>query len=181
MRKVLVLLFISVSLFSNVKQDMLDLYQNKKYAKVCNKSFKKLNRFKKDEEFVSLYGFACLKADYIDKLSIAIPLLKSSKEARSNSAYFSVILMQKKLLHHSMMDGKEISNINLPTTTHVLSKVFDMYQKLGKHKKRGYYFFDDTDNKKLNYKLYIIKNKENSAIAIEELYDSVIIKKHIFW
>ena len=95
--KIVLLFLLTVSLYADLKQEMFTLYQNEKYKNVCNKGFSNLYPNIKDEEFVTLYALSCLKSDYIDRLAIPIAILKQSPEARSNSAYFSVILMQKNL------------------------------------------------------------------------------------
>lgn len=179
--KLLLILLISVTLYANTKQKMFTLYQNHKYESVCKIGYKNFRYNTKDEEYISLYAFACLKSDYIDRLSTPIGMLKFSKEARSNAAYFSVILMQKKLLYHSLVDGYNINALELPTTDYVLSKVFDLYSKIGKHEKRLYYLFEDKEDKKLTYKLYLSKDNKTKRIVIEEFYDSILIKKHTYW
>lgn len=94
--KILLALLITASLYADIKQEMLELYQKKEYENVCELGFKNFIAYSKDEEYVSLYSFACLNVDYIDRLSVPITTLKFSQEARSNAAYFSIILMQKK-------------------------------------------------------------------------------------
>ncbi len=179
--KILLALFIAITLYSDIKQDMFNLYQNEKYEKVCNIGFNNYSKFKKSEEYVSLYAFSCLKSDYIDRLSIPIARLKYSKEARANAAYLSVILMQKKLLYHALLDKYDLSSIKLPTTDHVLSKVFDLYAKLNNHEPRAFYLFEDENDSKLTYKLYIIRDDDLNKMVIEEYYDSIALKKHIYW
>ncbi len=179
--KLLLILFISLNLFANIKKDMLNLYKNENYKRVCKIGFDNFIQNKKDEEFVSLYAFGCLKSDYIDRLSIPIALLKYSKEARSNSAYFSIILMQKKLLYHALLDNYKLSSLNLPTTDYVLSKVFDSYVSLGEHKNKPFYIFKDKINKKITYKLYLLKDSNPQKIVIEEFYDTIPTKRHIYW
>jgi len=179
--KIILILFLSLSLYADVKQNMFNLYQNKKFEDVCNIGFNNFKYYKQDEEYISLYAFACLKSDYIDRLSIPTAMLKFTKEARSNSAYFSVILMQKKLLYHAMIDGYDISSLNLPSTDYVLSKVFDLYAKLDIKEKQAFYLFEDEDNKKITYKLYVVKDDRLSKIVIEEYYDSITIKRHVYW
>ena len=180
MRLILILL-ISLNLSADIKDKMLGLYQNAKYEEVCNIGFNNFNRLKRDENYISLYAFSCLKSDFIDRLSVPIAMLKFSPEARANSAYFSIILMQKKLLYHSLIDEYELSELNLPTTDYVLSKVFDFYVKLGKHDKRLFYLFEDAKDKKLTYKLYILKDAGLSKIVIEEFYDTININRHVYW
>ena len=179
--KILLIILISLSLYADVKQNMFNLYQNKKYEKVCSIGFDNFKKNRKDEQFVSLYAFSCLKSDYIDRLAIPIALLKFSRDARSNSAYFSVILMQKKLLYHALIDSYDLSALDLPTTDYVLSKVFDAYSKLGIHEARSFYLFEDKDDKKLTYKLYLEKGTNLRKIVIEEFYDTITLKRHIYW
>ncbi len=179
--KILFLIFFYLSLSAEIKSDMFNLYQNEKYEEVCHLGHNALDANTKDEEFVSLYAFACLKSDYIDRLSIPIALLKFSKESRSNAAYFSVILMQKKLLYHALVDGYDLSVLKFPTTNYVLSKIFDLYSKLPKHENRSVYLFEDEINSKITYKLYLEKNKKLSKMIIEVYYDTISVKRHVYW
>ncbi|MDB2562166.1 hypothetical protein N9X61_01030 [Sulfurimonas sp.] len=179
--KILLILFLSINLYAGTKQKMFNLYQNHKYEDVCNIGFDYYRQNNKDEEYISLYAFACLKSDYIDRLSTPVAMLKFSSEARSNAAYFSVILMQKKLLYHALVDGHNISEFTLPTTDYVLSKVFDYYSKIGPHEQRLFYLFEDEKDPKLTYKLYLSKGSRIDKMIIEEFYDSVTIKRHVYW
>lgn len=179
--KILLILFLSMQLYAGTKQEMFNLYQNNKYEEVCNIGFDNYANNKKDEEYISLYAFACLHSDYIDRLSMPVAVLKFSSEARSNAAYFSVILMQKKLLYHALVDGYDISKLNLPTTEYVLSKVFDFYSSIGPHQQRLFYLFEDENDPKLTYKLYLSKGDKIDKMIIEEFYDSVTIKRHVYW
>lgn len=179
--KIFLILLISISIYANIKQDMFTMYQNNKYKEVCQMGFKNFMQNNRDEEYISLYAFACLESDYIDRLSTPIAMLKFSKEARANSAYFAIILMQKKLLYHSLVDGYDLSQLNLPTTEHVLSKVFDLYVKLGKHEKRTFYVFEDEKNSKITYKLYLTQGRKVYKMILEEYYESKLVKQHIYW
>jgi len=180
MRYILILLFLT-NLNADIKHDMFTLYQNHKYEKVCSLGFNNFGKYKKDEEFVALYAFGCLKADYIDRLAVPTAVLKFSEEARANSAYFAIILMQKKLLYHALLDNVDLTEVKLPTTDYVLSKVFDQYAKLKKHEKRKFYIFEDPEDKKLSYKLYIARDYRIAKMIIEEYYDTMLIKRHIYW
>jgi len=179
--KIILFILLSLNLYAGVKQDMFNLYQNKKYEDVCSMGFDNFNRNVKDEEFVSLYAFACLHSDNIDRLATPIAILKFSKEARANSAYFSVILMQKKLLFHALNDNYDLSKLELPTTDYVLSKVFDLYSQLPQHQRRTFYLFEDPNDPKLSYKLYLMKDEKLSKMVIEEYYDTITIKRHVYW
>ena len=179
--KFLILLFIIVNVHANVKQEMFQLYQNKEYAKACSMGFNFFTENRKDEEYTSLYAFSCLKSDYIDRLSLPITTLKFSKEARKNAAYFATILMQKKLLYYSLIDGYKLSKFKLPSTDYVLSKVFDLYSKLPSHEPKKFYILKDPHDPKLIYKLYIMKQSNINKMVIEEYYDTIKIKRHIYW
>jgi len=179
--KILVALFLTLTLYADIKQNMFNLYQNQKYEKVCSIGFDNFKRNKQDEEFVSLYAFSCLNSDYIDRLAVPTAVLKSSKESRANSAYFSVILMQKKLLYHALVDNYDLSSFSLPTTDYVLSRVFDLYSKLGEHEPRAFYLFEDPNDNKLTYKLYLSRDYRLDKMIIEEFYDTITIKRHVYW
>jgi len=179
--KIILALFLTISLYADKKQNMFNLYQNKKYEEVCQIGFDYFKQNKNDEEFVSLYAFSCLKSDYIDRLAVPTAVLKYSKEARANSAYFSVILMQKKLLYHALVDNYDLSEFALPTTSYVLSKVFDLYSKLEKHEPRTFYLFSDPYDPKLTYKLYLSRDYKLDKIVIEEFYDTITINRHVYW
>lgn len=181
MKIVLLIPLIIISLYADIKQEMLSQYQNKQYKEACNLGFNNFSEFSKDEEYISLYAFSCLNADYIDRLSVPIAKLKFSQESRSNAAYFSIIFMQKKLLYHAMLDNYDISSLNMPTTNHVLSKVFDLYSKVKKNEHKNLYIFEDEKDNQLKYKLYLLKDDKIDKIVIEEFYNSISIKKHIYW
>ena len=178
---VLIVLFISINLHADIKNKMLNLYKSEKYQDACNIGFYNLNKYSKDEDFLSLYAFSCLNSDFIDRLSAPAALMKFSPEARANSAYFSVVFMQKKLLYHALVDGYDLSQLKLPTTEHILSKVFDAYVKFGKHKPKDNYIFEDENDNKTTYKLSVVRTKRLSKIIIEEYKNNIFIKKHIYW
>lgn len=179
--KILLALLITVTLYADIKDEMLNLYQNKKYEQVCKIGFNNFAKYRNDENYISLYAFSCLNADYIDRLSIPIVMLKYSKESRENSAYFSVILMQKKLLYHALVDDYDLSSVKLPSTEFILSKVFDLYAKLEKHEAKSFYLLNDEDDNKKTYKLYLEKEDKINKIIIEEYYNSVLLSRHIYW
>ncbi len=176
----LLILLLSVNIYANMTNTLLELYKDGKYKQVCKKGFDYFQKYKRGEKFISIYAFGCLKSDYIDRLVVPIAALKRSKEARANATYFSVILMQKKMLYQALVDNYEIKDLKLPTTNYVLSKVFDMYvqnQETGKK----FYIFQDKENKDLKYKLYILKNRKLSKMIIEEYLNNKRIKQHIYW
>jgi len=80
-----------------------------------------------------------------------------------------------------LIDGYNLSSLDLPSTDYVLSKVFDLYAKLGEHESRAFYLFEDDTDKKLTYKLYLTKDDKLSKIVIEEFYDTITLKRHVYW
>jgi len=180
MKAIVTLLILTHALFANITTEMFQAYKNRHYETVCKQGGKNFNANRNDEKFISLYAFGCLYSDHIDKLAIPIIVLKKSQEARANSAYFSTILMQKKLLYHALVDGYKISSHNLPSTEYIFSKVFDLYGEQQEQKREDFYIFQDKQNAKLLYKLYIEKHEKSFFIIIEEIYDTILIKKHIY-
>lgn len=180
MKIVLLLTFLFGITLADTKGQMLRLFQNKEYEKACNLGYDTYKENKRDEEFISLYAFSCLYSDYIDRLSAPASLLKLTPESRANSAYFAVIVMQKKLLYHALLDGYKLSNFKLPSTDYILSKVFDLYVKAKKNK-RNIYIFKDPDDSKITYKLYLRDDYKIKKMVIEEYYDTIAVKSHEYW
>ncbi len=182
MTKLLLLLFFSTLLLqADSKMETYKLYQDTKYEEACLSGDKVLDQYKNDEEFISLYAFSCLNADQLNKLSMPISTLKKTPEARANAAYFSVILMQKKLLIHSLADQYDLKPIKLPTTEYVLSTVFDLYSSdPGSKDRRRYNYVDPKDAKK-SYRLFVTKSGPSPKMIIEEYYDQQMTKRHIYW
>lgn len=179
--KILIILFITITLYSDAKKEMYNLYKNEKYIEACNTGLRNFSKYANNEDYISLYAFSCLEADYIDRLATPLTKLKFTKESRNNAAYLSVIFMQKKLLYHALIDGYDLSSFNFPTTNHIISKVFDFYSKLEKNSTKEYYLFQDKNDKLLVYKLYLLKGNGLSKIVIEEIYNNKIIKRHRYW
>ena len=179
------LLFILISsvliLHADAKMEMYKLYQDAKYEDACQAGDKITDQYKNDEEFISLYAFSCLNADQLDKLSMPISSLKKTPESRANAAYFSVILMQKKLLMHALADQYDLKSIKLPTTEYVLSTVFDLYTNDSGSKSRRRYNYVDPKDAKKSYRLFVTKSGASPKMIIEEYYDKIMTKRHIYW
>ncbi len=182
MTKILFLLtFTALLLHADAKTETYKLYQDGKYEEACLSGEKLFNQYKNDEEFVSLYAFSCLNSDQLDKLSAPISALKNTPEARANAAYFSVILMQKKLLMHSLADQYDLKPIKLPTTEYLLSTVFDLYSSDPRTKDRRRYNYLDPKDAKKSYRLFVTKSGPSPKMIIEEYYDKILTKRHIYW
>ncbi len=182
MNKIILILFLSpLLLLADAKIDIYKLYQEAKYEEACKSGESLLKQYKGDEEFISLYAFACLNADQLDKLALPITSLKKTAEARANAAYFSVILMQKKLLMHALSDQYDLKAITLPTTEYVLSTVFDLYSSDTNTQVRRRYNYVDPKDVKKSYRLFVTKNASSPQMIIEEYYDKIMTKRHIYW
>ena len=167
--------------FALSKAQMYDLYQNKEYESACVKGISSFARYRTDEEYVSMYAFSCLYSDYIDRLAVPISVLKRTKESRSNASYLSVIIMQKKLLYHSLIDSYELKSFKLPTTDYILSKVFDLYTKRDTTQKQDRYKFIDQENPRVSYVLYLQKDEKIQKMVIEHYFDEKLLKTHTYW
>ena len=182
MKKIIFLFFFSaLHLHADAKIETYKLYQDAKYEEACQAGEKILEQYKDDEEFISLYAFSCLKADYLDKLSLPIVSLKKTAESRANAAYFSVILMQKKLLMHALADQYDLKPVKLPTTDYVLSTVFNLYTKDNVAKEQRRYNYTDPDDANKSYRLFVTKSGPSPKMIIEEYYDKIMTQRHIYW
>jgi len=176
---VLLSLLLSVSLSADTKQKLFDLYQQGSYLKACNLGVQGLANYPEDEAYISVYAFSCLKADFIDRLAVPIIKLNQTKEARSNASYFSVILMQKKLLMQALYDNKQIKNVKFPTSSYLLSKVFDFYI-MDPQPSQLIKEYIDPVNTRSSYKLYTSVSNGHKSIAIDEYYDKILTLHHVY-
>jgi hypothetical protein len=179
--KFFIFIFILLShyLYADVNQKLFELYQKGLYTEACNYGYSVFARNEQNEPFVSLVGFACLKADQIDRLSPVMSILSQTPDARSNSAYFALIVMQKKLLMRALYDNQPIQNLKFPTSTHVLSKVFALYVQNPK-KNDIIKEYQDPMNVRQSYRLYTTQINEQKSIAIDEYYDKILTVHHVY-
>ena len=178
-RLFLLLVSLSISLLADPKQQLFNLYQQGNYLQTCNFGLKNFSSYTNDEAYVSLYAFSCLKADLVDRLAAPIMTLNQTKEARANTAYFSVIVMQKKLLMQALYDNKPIKYLTFPTSSYLLSKVFDLYLKnpqLTQFIKE----YQDPSDSRMSYKLYAAESNGRKSIAIDEYYDKILTHHHVY-
>jgi len=180
-RHLFVFMLILCSGWASETAALFELYQKGRYLEACDKGVKMLGKHTTDEKFVSVYAFSCLNADKIDRLALPIILLKGSKEARKNAAYFSAILLQKNLLISALENDEKLSDLSLPTTDYALSKVFDLYVR-GTYKRRNrIYVFPDPEDKRRVYKLTFLPDERTPKIIIEEYYDTILTEQHTYF
>lgn len=172
-------IFLTLSSSADSRQRLYSLYQQGSYLQACNLGHQGFLYHQSDEAYISLYAFSCLKADVLDRLSGPITLLGQTKESRTNSAYFSLILMQKSLLMEALYDNKPLQSLKFPTSTHTLSKVFDLYLK-NPQPNQPIKEYKDSIDARLSYKLYTTEINGRKSIAIDEYYDKILSIHHVY-
>lgn len=175
----LLIFLFSCLLNAAVTDKLYTLYQQGEYAQACTMGLKHFPANSDNESFVSLYAFSCLKADRIDALALPMSALNKTPEARSNAAYFSLIVMQKKLLVQSLYDNKPIVNLTFPTSSHLLSKIFNFYLK-NPEPSEFIKEYQDPGNPRQTYKLYTTLSNGYKTIAIDEYYDKILTVHHVY-
>lgn len=171
--------FIFSSLHADISNQMFELYQKGAYAQACSLGVNNIKYIQQNEAYTSLYAFSCLNADQINRLCTPIKTLNQSSEARGNASYFSLLIMQKKLLIQALYDGYPLKQLKLPASSHLISRVFNFYCKnpqTGNAVKE----YTDTSNPRQSYKLYTIQVDMIKTFAIDEYYDKILIKHHIY-
>lgn len=179
MKRLLFIPLVTTVLSASMSEKIFELYQKELYAQGCSLGFKEFQNYRYDEPFISLYAFSCLKNDQIDALALPSSLLDQSAEARVNAAYFSLLILQKKLLLQALYDNKPIINLKLPSSSHLLSKVFDLYLK-NPQNDLLIKEYKDPLNPRLTYKLYTIQSNRHKTIAIDEYYDKILTHHHVY-
>ncbi|NPA28829.1 MAG: hypothetical protein GXO33_01430 [Epsilonproteobacteria bacterium] len=162
-------------------RQMVSLYKKGYYKKACNVGLRYFEKYKKNNDFVMLYGFSCLHADYIDRLAVPLTALRYTPTERKNATYFATILLQKKMLYQKLLDGLDLSTVRLPVTDHVISIVFDLIVHRNYEKKRGVYFLTDPNRSGKSYKLYLESHKRGPHMIVEEIVDGKTVKIHRYW
>jgi hypothetical protein len=180
MKKFILLGFLIVSsLFADVPNQMIRLYQKGAYLESCALGIENFKQIQPNEDYVSLYAFSCLKADQIDRLNTPIKTLNQGVEARANASYFSLLVLQKKLLSQALYDNYPLKSLKLPTSSHLLSKIFDLYCK-NPQASDTIKEYKDPLNPRQTYKLYTVQIETYKTFAIDEYYDRILATHHIY-
>ena len=161
-------------LFSSNLSTIYKLYINQEYNKACDYGRKYLfkNKNINNEKYLTLYGLSCVETDNIERISLPMIHLKSTKDSRANASYFGTILLQKQLLLQALVDKKEIYDLHLPKTNFVLSKIFYLFMKKKYTFKNEIYKFKDETKESLSYQLYIKRDKKNRVSMIIDVYQN---------
>jgi hypothetical protein len=180
MKKIALFLMISYGVvYASSASLMYQLYQRGEYAASCELGFNHFKEFKSNEGYVSLYAFACLKADNLDRLVAPLGALSSSPEARANASYFAMVVFQKELLIHALYDNYSLKGVNFPVSSHLLSRIFALYRA---NPQSGVSIKEYTDPTTAHqtYKLYPLEVNGKKTIAIDEYYDKILTLHHIY-
>ena len=166
-------------LFSSNLSTIYKLYINQEYNKACDYGRKYLfkNKNINNEKYLTLYGLSCVETDNIERISLPMIHLKSTKDSRANASYFGTILLQKQLLLQALVDKKEIYDLHLPKTNFVLSKIFYLFMKKKYTFKNEIYKFKDETKESLSYQLYIKRDKKNRVSMIIDVYQNDKLNK----
>jgi hypothetical protein len=168
--KISLLLLIVTSLYSQSIDNLLNLFEKGEFKTVCQEGMGKVMKGNIDEDFIGVVGIACAEVDYINPLGIIQKSLKSTKNGRENAVYFSNLILQKKLIYHFMVDGRELSYLRLPDSSHILSVIF-RHLSIGKYKtiKESPKEIEFSEDGK-TYKLTLsVKDKPNKVFV--DVYD----------
>ena len=179
MRVVFFSLLLNTLLFADM-QTLIKKYEEGNYKFVCLNGYKLFSQIKKDEDLVTMYAFSCLKADYINRLAVPILILGKTPQSRKNRAYFSLLLAQKNLLISALGDQIEFTNLSVPNTDHIISKVFNLYFQKKYKKTDNTLVMQDPKNRDLLYKVSIIKRASIPYLKIEEYQNNKRVKIHIY-
>jgi len=171
-KTVYLLLTTTAFLFSSNLSTLYKLYEKQEYEKACDYAVKNFykKRNKNSEQYMTLYGLSCLETNKIDRIATPMLRLKMTKDARSNASYFSTILLQKKLLFQALVDNVQLTDLHLPHTDFIISKLFKSFINKEYTLKDGVYSFKDKKKKDTKYQLYIEKNKKSENFMIIDIY-----------
>jgi len=175
----LVILTYLTTLYANTPTKMYQLYEKGEYVASCNLGLLHFKEFEFNEGYVSIYAFSCLKADQIDRLNTPLMRLSQSSEARANASYFSMLVMQKKLLIQALYDNLSLKSLKFPTSSHLLSKIFTLYCN-NPQPENSIKEYTDATNIRISYKLYATQLNGRKTIAIDEYYDKILTLHHVY-
>lgn len=166
-------------LHADTPTKMIHLYQEGAFLEACTMGMRHFKELESNEAHLSLYAFSCLKADQIDQLNAPILLLNQSTEARTNASYFSMLVLQKKLLMQALYDNYSLKSLKLPTSSHLLSKIFTLYSK-DPQSQNSIKEYSDPSNPRTTYKLYTTQSNGRKTVAIDEYYDKILSVHHVY-
>jgi len=183
MIKKIIIIFVLLAsfLYAQSKDDLMKLYDDKNYRKACIMAANLYQKYRNDEEFLTVFAHSCLEVDMINRTILPIIKLHKTPKSRENAAYFATVLYQKKLLYHALIDDVDISYVNLPKTKYILSIIFNKFVSGDYEYKNGAYWFSDDDNSKLSYKLSAETHQKAEKLFLRTYKDGKITKVRTYW
>ncbi|MBN2895565.1 MAG: hypothetical protein JXK05_06710 [Campylobacterales bacterium] len=177
MRRLLGILLCLAPLWATPHEQLAQKLSEGAYEEACIIGKQIVGANERDEKVLSLIGMACMKADYIDALSVIQSRLYATSEARSNATLFAALLLQKRLIYEFIYDGVDLSVFSLPVSDHPLSVAFrslrdGRYKVLGGNAKQITFA-----EKGLHYLLYIDDAKKGK-IAIDVIHADGSVDQH---
>ncbi len=177
----IILILLSTLLSAVDKEGLIKLYKEKNYRKVCLKAGDLYTKYRNNEKFLNMYAHSCLEVDMVNRTILPIIKLHKTAQARENAAYYATILFQKKLLYHALIDGVDISYVNLPKTDYILSIVFDKFVNGDYSYKNDAYWFIDEENSDISYKLSVETHQKTKKIFLRTYKDGKMTKERTYW
>ena len=179
MKLLLFFMMITSFVFSSNLSTLYKLYEKQEYLKACDYSVKYFKKNKNNEKYLTLYGLSCLETDKIFRIATPMIRLTKTEGARANASYFATILLQKQLLKQALLDGKTLDDLQLPKTSFIISKIFNLFVEKKYTLNNNIYKFQDEMNKEKSYKLYMKADTKNKNYMIIDVYkDDKFIKRY---
>ena len=74
-------------------------FRERRYEIACNSAGNLFAEYNKNETYLNLFAYSCIKAGYLDRIFLSIVNLNNSKNGRENSLYYLTLLYQKMRYH----------------------------------------------------------------------------------
>jgi len=173
--KKIIWLLIAIKLFAITKEDIYNLYKHEDYKNTCIRGVWILDKYKKDDDYMSIVSLSCVKMDMINTAIRISKYMNHTPIGRENASYIVSLFLIKKLLLQLVWDGIDISNLSLPKSDHILSIVFENIAHNNYSKVANQYIVKEN-----NYR-YVLSKKGSNKISIKTYKDDVFIKEHLYW
>ncbi len=174
MKKVIIFLMF-INLFGVTKNDIYNFYKNKNYSDTCKKGMWILNKYRNDDEYMSIVSLSCVKEDMINTAIRVSKYMIHSPVGRQNASYISSLFLIKKLLLQMVFDKIDISNLSLPKSDHPLSVLFENISHHNFSKVSDLYIV------KQNGYRYTLSPKDKNKISIKIYKNDNLLSEHIYW
>jgi len=169
-------IFVNALSIDDIKTD----FREGRYELACESAGKLFTKYNKNETYLNLFAYSCIKAGYLDRIFLSIVNLNNSKNGRENSLYYLTLLYQKNLIVSMILDNKEYSSISLPKTDHILNKIFLKLKERNYTLKNGIYEIKD---KPYMYEVGVIRRGGKNNLFINQYQgknSENLVKSYIF-